>query len=203
MFRSKYIYIASMIVLLPLLGGCGKSLQYNPQAIHHLNSVSADSHDTKNDVTVLIKRFDSQMNEHFFNKPNLKTVPYQLTVNNQSTDDLTLSSEQINIPLEPLNKIKADITPSFGRSVGMFFIPLGGLNLIVGGIYTYNQFKTKDRISNDLTQKTIPEFINIPAGKKFSTILFINPTSLRPRMCMNLVQSDNQNKVYDFNLSLC
>ncbi len=194
----KKLTMLSLIICLPFLSGCGKTLQYEPKKLNPLNVVTADNWREKENVRILIKKFDAQTNEYFFNKPDLKTCVYQLTVQNRSDADWVLSPNHINLELETAQSIQSDINPSFGRAFGMQYI----FGPVMGGAYAFKQFETKQRIAKDIRRKSLEQTITIESQKKNSFLLFIRPENIKPRFSLELLHADVPNKHLEFSLNM-
>jgi hypothetical protein len=190
--------MCGIIALLPLLGGCGKSLRYEAKELRHITVVTADQWSTREDITVLTKRFTSRDNEYYFNTPYLKCVPIQITVNNQSDQDWVLAPELLNLPLVPMEYVIKEMSPSYGRSYGMSL--LFGPQL--GSMYSVRQLDAKNRIVHDLASKCLEQPLTIPAGKKCSAVLFVAKRNLKPRCILELGHADIPHKHLTFELSL-
>ncbi len=193
----KTLATLSLIICLPFLGGCGKTLQYEPKKLHHLNVVTADNWREKEDVRILIKKFDAETNEYFFNKADLKTCVYQLTVQNRSNADWVLSPNHINLELETAQAIQKDINPSFGRAFGMQYM----FGPVMGGAYAFKQFETKQRIAKDIRLKSLEQAITIESKTKNSFLLFVRPENMKPRFSLELLHADIPNKHLEFSLN--
>ncbi len=198
MLKSKYIYISSIIMLLPFLGGCGKSLRYESKELRHVTVVTADQWATHEQVTVLTKRFTPRDNEYYFNKQQLKFIPIQITVNNRSEQDWVLAPEFINIPLVPMDQVLKDLSPSYGRSYGMQML----FGPYLGSMYSVRHLDAKNRIVQDIGAKCLEQPLTVPAGKKCSAVLFITKRNLKPRCILELGHADIPHKRLTFELAL-
>lgn len=196
--KKLNIFVISAILCLPFLGGCGKTLEYEPKKLDHLNVVTANSWQEKDNVRVLIKKFDTQMNEYYFNKSTLKTHAYQITIQNHSDNEWVFAPENINVILASSESVQKDLNPSFGRAFGMQFM----FGPVMGSTYAFKQFETKERIAKDIGQKSFDRAMTIPIGKKRSTLIFIYPQDIKQRISLTLLHTDIPNKILDFSLRM-
>ena len=202
MQNSKKCGALLFLCILPFVSGCGKSLRYNPKLLPSLTIATSNSYQIHRDVTVLAKVFDAYDCEYYFNNAHLQIIPIQITVNNESDSDWIFSPEYMNLCLADYQTITEEISPSIARAIGMFFIPLVPFNIIAGGIYTYHQFKTKERIAGDISQKAFQQGILIPAGKRRSTVLFVKKDQWKPHLILDLINAKEPRDKLTYELSL-
>lgn len=198
MFRLKQIYCFVLIFSLVILSGCGKTLRYEPKELRDLTVVTASHCVSHDDVAVLVKLFTDQDNAYYFNKPRLKYVPIQVTINNRSAHDWVLTQEFVNMPLVPMDRVHKDMSPSFMRVLGMSMFAGDTLT----SMYNLRQLDAKNRISQDLAVKTLEQPLTIAAGTKSSVILFVNKSEIKRRLIMKLGHADIPGKTIDFELLL-
>lgn len=198
MHRFTKKYIAVLVLGLLFLGGCGKTLQYEPKKLNHLNVVNADDYVENAGVRVYIQRFDSDMNTFYFNKPRLYVQVYQVTINNTSPDEWIFSPEYITVVLESPEAIHKNISPSFGRAFGMQYM----FGSVMGGAYAFKQYETKQRIAKDLGKKSFERAVAVAPGKKYSALLFVHPKNIKPRLGITLLHAEMPGRRLEYNLSM-
>ena len=123
MLKNKTFTLCCLALV--LLSGCGKSpkVEYQPQTLYDLNFFSSDDYSKQDDITVFVKRFDRDDCQFYFKKNRLSSlVPLQVTIMNETNQDIAFNPESINMPLANHKAIKKSLRPSFARSFGMFFL---------------------------------------------------------------------------------
>ena len=197
-FMKRMIYAVVLVLALPFLGGCGKTLQYEPKKLTHLNVVNADDWAEKDGVRMYIQKFDADMNAYYFNKSNLYAYVYQVTVNNNSQDEWVFSPEYLSVILESPEAIHKNLSPSFGRAFGMQYM----FGSVMGGAYAFKQYETKQRIAKDIGKKGFERAVTIAPGKKYSALLFVHPRNIKPRLGITLLHAEMPSKRLEYTLSM-
>lgn len=195
---KRKLYVGVVVLLLPFLGGCGKTLQYEPKKLNHLNVVNADDWAENAGVRMYIQKFDSEMNAFYFNKSRLYAQTYQVTINNTSSDEWIFSPEYLTVVLESPEAIHKNLSPSFGRAFGMQYM----FGSVMGGAYAFKQYETRQRISKDLGKKSFERAVAVAPGKKYSTLLFVHPRNIKPRLGITLVHAEMPGKRLEYTLAM-
>lgn len=193
---KRVLFIATLLIALPFLGGCGKTLQYEPKKLTHLNVVSADDWAEKDGVRAYIQKFDASTNQYYFNKSNLYVHVYQITVNNTTQEEWVFAPEYLTVVQEGPEAVQKHLGPSFGRAFGMQYM----FGDVMGGAYALKQYDTKQRIAKDIGKKSFERAVTVQAGKKYSTLLFVHPKHVRPRLGVTLLHAEMPSKRIELSL---
>lgn len=190
--NGKSIAILASLILLT---GCA-----NYQA-STLSSLSGDSmiHAAENpNITAEWKVFDKKDCQTYLGRNLIAegVIPVQMTIRNYSEDDLSISPDNFNIPIQsPAEVAKKVHTSTTGRAVGW---GIGGLfvwPLFIPAIYDgiksaqANRSLDSDYQSKALTEQTIKPY------KTLNTLIFVPKEQMKQNIEMFLVNEKTHEKV--------
>lgn len=118
------IRLVSLLLVIPIaFSGCAhkaKRSSYHPQQLRHVTHETADFSETKQNVTIHVKRLNKEENQYYFGGYALKTFqPIQITVYNQGAQAVVIAPENVELKQVPLDRVQSVMTGARYQHVGL------------------------------------------------------------------------------------
>jgi len=195
MTSSRCLILMSIASLL-LLSGCTKNLKYESRRLTPLTRATAHSSQTKENVTVSVKSFDTSDQTYYFGQKSNDLHPVQITISNDSDTVWVLSRERISLPL-------ADTAAVAGKykASGWASVALGILSWPLGIMHGYMSHTANKEIEADIADKSIETSAIINPESYRNAVLFSRSDNELQRFTVTLIDADNPSHTLNFNLS--
>lgn len=194
MIKSRILM--TCLVSLAFLSGCTKNLKYESRRLTPLTRATSHSSQTKENVTVSVRSFDTSDQNYYFGHKAHDLHPVQITVNNDSDTTWVLSRDYITLPL-------ADTVAVTGKykSSGWASVALGVLSWPLGIIHGYMSHTANKEIEADIADKSLETSAIICPESHRNAVLFSRSDNDLQRFSVTLIDADNPSHTLHFNLS--
>jgi hypothetical protein len=194
MIKSR-ILLTSLVSLL-FLSGCTKNLKYESRRLTPLTRATSHSSQTKENVTVSVKSFDTSDQTYYFGHKTSGLHPVQITVNNDSDTTWVISRDHISLPLADTTAVANKYKTSGWASVA-----LGILSWPLGIMHGYMSHTANKEIEADIADKSIETSAIINPESHRNAVLFSRSDNELQRFTVTLIDADNPSHTLNFNLS--
>lgn len=192
MKNKKHILTYSALILLT---GCAN---YNASTLSMLSTENAIQSVQESQVLISWKAYDKEDCKKYLDRNVLAKgyLPVQLTIRNNSSDPMYLSSNNFNIPVSSSIEVADKVHTSTGGRVaawgigGLFFLPLF-IPAVVDGL---KSVEANDALDADYAAKSIKEH-TIQAHSSFNGVVFIPEKYAEQEIEMFLVNQKTNQKV--------
>lgn len=194
MTRS-HILMTSLVSLL-FLSGCTKNLKYESRRLTPLTRATSHSSQTKDNVTVSVKSFDTSDQNYYFGHKTNDLHPVQITINNDSETTWVLSRDHISLPLADSTAVASKY-----KSTGWASVALGILSWPLGIMHGYMSHTANKEIEADIADKALETSALINPESHRNAVLFSRSDNDLQRFTVTLIDADNPSHTLKFNLS--
>lgn len=191
---KKHLFIYGSLIL---LAGCAN---YSASALSNQAAIESTHSLSENEPNVLLswKFFNKKECEKYLGRNLISSgyVPVQITVQNNSSDPMYLSTDNFSIPLPSLNEVtKKAHTSTAGRVVAW---GVGGLilwPLMIPAVYDgICSSQANDALDKDYDSKTLKEH-TIRPHTSFSRIVFVPKEKIKQTIEMFLLNEKTNEKI--------
>ena len=174
------------IACLLFLSGCTKNLKYESRRLTPLTPATSHSSQTKENVTVRVKSFDTSDQTYYFGQRSRDFHPVQISIKNNGNTEWVLSKDNIDLPLADTiavaNKYKAS---------GWTSVALGLLSWPLGIVHGYMSHTANKEIEADIADKSIETSTIIGAESERNAVLFSRSDNDLQFFTVTLIDADN------------
>jgi hypothetical protein len=194
MTSSRIITLCSVLSLV-FLAGCTKNLKYQSRRLTPLTKATAHSSQTKDNVTVSVKSFDTGDQNYYFGKRTENIHPLQISVNNDSKTSWVLSKNNISLPLADSEIVARQYKASGWSTFGLWLLawPIG----IAHGVMSHTANK---EIQADIADKNIEMSTVITPEAQRDAVVFSRSEQEFQRFTVTLVDANDPSRTLHFNL---
>jgi hypothetical protein len=178
-----------------MLSGCTKNLKYESRRLTPLTRATAHSSQTKENVTVSVKSFDTSDQAYYFGQKTRDLHPLQITVDNDSETAWVLSKENISLPLASTTAV----TKKY-KTTGWASVALGALAWPLGVVHGYMSHNANKEIEADIADKSIETTAIISPEAHRNAVLFSRSEHELQHFSVTLVDADDPAHTLTFNL---
>lgn len=195
MTSSRLLTLLSITGLI-VLSGCTKNLKYQSRRLAPLTKATAHSSQTKENVTVSVKSFDTNDQNYYFGKRTANIHPLQITVANDSETTWVLSKNNISLPLADTDVVSRQYKASGWTTFGLWLVawPIG----LAHGVMSHTANK---EIEADIADKNLEMATIIAPEAHRDAVIFSRSENELQRFTVSLVDANNPARTLHFNLS--
>ena len=203
-FNIKYVF-GLVLVGAVLLPSCAFRPTYNRKTMTGLNSSNAHFAETKEDVTVLVRKLTIEdckdvFDGRNFDRSNNEIIPMQVTVRNNSNNSVLLKKKNIILPLLDNETVSNALHYKTGaRSVASALFLPGGL--VTGIVYGVMSKGGNANVDQDIERKS-SDVITVDAGDSVSALIFVDEDGYRSRFNMSLKTTGSAKRTIDYKVAL-
>lgn len=194
MIRSTLL--VTSIVSLLFLSGCTKNLKYESRRLTPLTRATSHSSQTKENVTVSVKSFDTSDQSYYFGHKTNDLHPVQITVNNDSDTTWVLSRDYVSLPLADTTAVTRKY-----KSSGWASVALGILSWPLGIMHGYMSHTANKEIEADIADKSLETSAIVSPESHRNAVLFSRSDNDLQRFTVTLIDADDPSHTLKFNLS--
>lgn len=194
MIRSTLLMTS--IVSLLFLSGCTKNLKYESRRLTPLTRATSHSSQTKENVTVSVKSFDTSDQNYYFGQKTNDLHPVQITINNDSDTTWVLSRDHVSLPLADTSAV----TKKY-KTTGWASLALGILSWPLGIMHGYMSHTANKEIEADIADKSLETSAIVSPESHRNAVLFSRSDNDLQRFTVTLIDADDPSHTLKFNLS--